>query len=133
MHSAEIQRKLKKTQKALPPFGWDTEPVIGAEEMVEEAFVDVFCDLIYGGGWMDTERCEETDRECNWALVSMPFSHSSVVFFLLFYFVVVRFLNVVGLNICAFCVCGFRWSSSRCLWEGRQRLKARPTLEHRRR
>lgn len=70
-HSAEIQRKLKKTQKALPLFGWDTEPVLGAEEMVEEAFVDVFCDLIYGGGWMDLERCEETDRECNWALVSI--------------------------------------------------------------
>jgi hypothetical protein len=43
---------------------------MGSEEMVEEAFVDVFCDLIYGGGWMDIERGEELDRECNWAMVS---------------------------------------------------------------
>jgi len=66
---AEITRKLKKTQKALPPFGWDTEPVMGTEVIIEEAFMDVFCDLVYGGGWLDTER-EESDRECNWALVS---------------------------------------------------------------
>ncbi|OCH84945.1 hypothetical protein OBBRIDRAFT_891493 [Obba rivulosa] len=81
-HSAEISRKLKKTQKALPPFGWDTEPVLGREEVIEEAFVDVFCDLIYGGGWMDIERCEEVDRECNWALVefkSLPVSRSNTV------------------------------------------------------
>lgn len=68
--SAEMHRKLKKTQKALPPFGWDTEPIMGGEELIEEAFLDVFCDLIYGGGWMDDERREETDRDCNWALVS---------------------------------------------------------------
>ncbi|KAA1476451.1 hypothetical protein DENSPDRAFT_884344 [Dentipellis sp. KUC8613] len=68
-HQAELARKLKKTEKSLPPFGWDTEPVIGAEEVVEEAFLDVFCDLVYGGGWMDLERAEEVDRECNWALV----------------------------------------------------------------
>ena len=67
--SAELHRKLKKTQKALPSFGWDTEPVLGGEEVIEEAFLDVFCDLVYGGGWMDVERGEETDRECNWALV----------------------------------------------------------------
>ncbi|KAJ3520951.1 hypothetical protein NM688_g9086 [Phlebia brevispora] len=67
--SAEIHRKLKKTQKALPAFGWDIEPVVGAEEVIEEGFIDVFCDLIYGGGWMDVERIEEVDRECNWALV----------------------------------------------------------------
>ena len=69
-HSVEIHRKLKKTQKALPSFGWDTEPVLGSEEVIEEAFIDVFCDLVYGGGWLDIERCEEIDRECNWALVS---------------------------------------------------------------
>ena len=69
-HQVEIHRKLKKTQKQLPPFGWDTEPVVSSEEIVEEAFLDVFCDLVYGGGWMDMERVEETDRECNWALVS---------------------------------------------------------------
>lgn len=68
-HSVEIHRKLKKTQKSLPSFGWDTEPVLGSEEVIEEAFVDVFCDLVYGGGWMDIERCEEIDRDCNWALV----------------------------------------------------------------
>ncbi|KAI0698013.1 hypothetical protein BC835DRAFT_1269557 [Cytidiella melzeri] len=67
--SAEIHRKLKKTQKALPPFGWDTEPVLGSEEVIEEAFLDVFCDMIYGGGWLDVERYEEVDRDCNWALV----------------------------------------------------------------
>lgn len=70
-HSAEITRKLKKAQKSLPTFGWDTEPVMGSEEVIEEAFVDVFCDLVYGGGWMDAERCVEIDRECNWALVSL--------------------------------------------------------------
>ena len=40
------------------------------EAIIEEAFVDVFCDLVYGGGWMDKER-EDIDRECNWALVSI--------------------------------------------------------------
>src|SRR6266581_6817411 len=65
---ADITRKLKMTQKSLPPFGWDIEPVMGAEVIIEEAFMDVFCDLMYGGGWMEIER-EEVDRECNWALV----------------------------------------------------------------
>ncbi len=32
---ANITQKLKKTQKSLPPFGWDTEPVIGAEVIIE--------------------------------------------------------------------------------------------------
>ncbi|KZT64696.1 hypothetical protein DAEQUDRAFT_678109 [Daedalea quercina L-15889] len=80
-HSVELHRKLKKTQKALPSFGWDTEPVLGAEEVIEEAFVDVFCDLVYGGGWLDIERSEEIDRECNWALVefkSLPVTKSTV-------------------------------------------------------
>ncbi|KAH9850430.1 hypothetical protein C2E23DRAFT_835083 [Lenzites betulinus] len=79
--SAEMHRKLKKTQKALPPFGWDTEPVLGGEEVIEEAFVDVFCDLIYGGGWMDDDRHEETDRECNWALIefkSLPMARTTI-------------------------------------------------------
>ena len=66
----EIHKKLKKQQKTLPSFGWDTETVIGNEEVIEESFVDVFCDLIYGGGWMDLERGEALDRDCNWALVS---------------------------------------------------------------
>lgn len=68
--NVEMTKKLKKAQKALPTFGWDTEPVVGAEEVIEEAFLDVFCDLIYGGGWMDLERGETLDRDCNWALVS---------------------------------------------------------------
>lgn len=65
--SAEIHRKLKKAQKSLPPFGWDTAPVLGREEMVEEGFLEVFASLVYGSGWMD--RTEHTFRECNWALV----------------------------------------------------------------
>ncbi|KAG6336201.1 hypothetical protein ID866_2878 [Astraeus odoratus] len=80
--NADITRKLKKTQRALPPFGWDTEPVMGSEEVIEESFLDVFCDLVYGGGWMDIERIEETDRECNWALIefkSLPLAQSSVL------------------------------------------------------
>ncbi|KAH8104887.1 hypothetical protein DFH11DRAFT_1733630 [Phellopilus nigrolimitatus] len=65
----DIHRKLKKNvQKALPPFGWDTAPVLdGREDTIEEGFLDVFCDLLYGGGWVD--RTETTFRECNWALV----------------------------------------------------------------
>jgi hypothetical protein len=66
---ADLTHKLKKTQNSLPPFGWDAEPIMGAEVIIEEAFMDVFCDLIYRGGWMEMER-EEVDRECNWALVS---------------------------------------------------------------
>ena len=65
---ADLTRKLKKTQKSLPPFGWDTEPIMGAEVIIEEAFMDVFCDLMYGGGWMEIEW--EVDREYDWALVS---------------------------------------------------------------
>ena len=76
----EMRRKLRKAHRALPPFGWDTEPVMGQEEVIEEAFLDVFCDLVYGGGWMDIEREEDVDRECNWALVeykSLPVSGRS--------------------------------------------------------
>ncbi|KAI0271985.1 hypothetical protein BGY98DRAFT_1108804 [Russula aff. rugulosa BPL654] len=76
----DITRKVKKLQKSLPPFGWDTEPVMGAEVVIEESFVDVFCDLIYGGGWINIGR-EEIDRECNWALVefkSLPMSRSTI-------------------------------------------------------
>ncbi|KAJ3494973.1 hypothetical protein NLJ89_g10702 [Agrocybe chaxingu] len=79
--NTEMTRKLKKAQKSLPAFGWDTEPVIGSEEVIEEAFVDVFCDLIYGGGWMDLERGEMLDRDCNWALVeykSLPPNRTTV-------------------------------------------------------
>ncbi|TCD71065.1 hypothetical protein EIP91_000157 [Steccherinum ochraceum] len=79
-NSAEIHRKLKKTQKTLPQFGWDTEPVLGGEEVIEESFIDVFCDLVWGGGWMDAERMEDIDRDCSWALVefrSLPVSRTT--------------------------------------------------------
>ena len=58
---ADITRKLKKTQQSPSPFGWDTKQVTGTEAIIEEAFVDVFCDLVYGGGWMDMKR-EYIDR-----------------------------------------------------------------------
>jgi len=77
--NAEISKKLKKTQKSLPLFGWDTDPVMASEEVIEEAFVGVFCDLVYGGGWMDIERGEEVDRECNWALVRITVCVSSLL------------------------------------------------------
>jgi len=41
---------------------------MGAEVIIEEAFMDVCCDLMDGGGWMEIER-EEVDRVCNWAPV----------------------------------------------------------------
>jgi len=53
---------------------------MGAEVIIEEAFMDVFCDLMYGGGWMEIER-EEVDQECNWALIefaSLPLTGSTV-------------------------------------------------------
>jgi hypothetical protein len=34
--------------------------------------MNVFCDLMYGRGWMEIE-WEEVDRECNWAMVSAVF------------------------------------------------------------
>ncbi|KAJ6613879.1 hypothetical protein B0H10DRAFT_196553 [Mycena sp. CBHHK59/15] len=72
--NAELTRKLRKAHKALPAFGWDTVPVLGPEEVVEEAFVDVFCDLLWGGGWMERASgvggvTAELARECSWALV----------------------------------------------------------------
>ena len=38
--------QLKKAHKALPAFEWDTNPMVSQEKIVEEAFVDVFCDLL---------------------------------------------------------------------------------------
>ncbi|KAG2356573.1 hypothetical protein BDR07DRAFT_1300167 [Suillus spraguei] len=79
-HNADITKKLKKTARTLPAFGWDTEPVLGTEEVVEEAFVDVFCDLVWGGGWREEVGGilnAEVERECNWALIefkSLPIS-----------------------------------------------------------
>ncbi|OJA17851.1 hypothetical protein AZE42_08897 [Rhizopogon vesiculosus] len=87
-HNADLTKKLKKTARTLPAFGWDTEPVLGTEEVVEEAFVDVFCDLVWGGGWREeiggvvsAEGCAvEVERECSWALIefkSLPISAST--------------------------------------------------------
>ena len=39
------------------------------EAIIEEVFMNVFCDLMYGSGWMEIER-EEANRECNQAQVS---------------------------------------------------------------
>jgi hypothetical protein len=78
-HNADITKKLKKTARTLPAFGWDTEPVLGTEEVMEEAFLDVFCDLVWGGGWREEVvgilgaegRTVEVERECSWALVGV--------------------------------------------------------------
>jgi hypothetical protein len=43
--------------------------MMGTVVVIEEAFMDVLCDLIYGSGWMEIEQ-EEVDREWNWTLVS---------------------------------------------------------------
>ncbi|TDL19323.1 hypothetical protein BD410DRAFT_842224 [Rickenella mellea] len=41
---AEMQCTLKRGQKALHSFGWDTSPVMGDEEVMEDSFMDVFYD-----------------------------------------------------------------------------------------
>ncbi|KAG7442004.1 uncharacterized protein BT62DRAFT_1011045 [Guyanagaster necrorhizus] len=64
---AEYAKKLKKAAKHIPAFGWDTEPVVGQEEVIEEAFLDVFCDILCG--WAGVTDMNEADRECNWALI----------------------------------------------------------------
>ena len=46
----------EKVAKVTPA---DTEPFVGAEAIIEEAFIDVFCDLVYGGGWINIRREEE--------------------------------------------------------------------------
>ncbi|KIY74238.1 hypothetical protein CYLTODRAFT_448003 [Cylindrobasidium torrendii FP15055 ss-10] len=57
-------KKLKKSAKA-PVFNWDTTPVGGQEEVVEEAFLDAFCDIVCS--WPTTDI--EAERECNWAMI----------------------------------------------------------------
>ena len=86
--------KLRKPTK-MPVFGWDTTPVLGGESVVEEAFVDVWSDLIWGTwggttsgpylgrgsmGEAEEERTlkRDLDRECNWVLVH-------AIFFLAYY------------------------------------------------
>ncbi len=29
---------------------------MGTKTIIEEAFIDVFCDFVYGGGWIDVGR-----------------------------------------------------------------------------
>ncbi|KAK0479319.1 hypothetical protein IW261DRAFT_1480216, partial [Armillaria novae-zelandiae] len=65
--SAEYAKKLKKAPKHIPAFGWDTEPVVGQEKVIEEAFLDVFCDIVCG--WASVSDLNECDRECNWSLI----------------------------------------------------------------
>ncbi|KAK0479296.1 hypothetical protein IW261DRAFT_1480112, partial [Armillaria novae-zelandiae] len=64
---AEYAKKLKKAPKHIPAFGWDTEPVVGQEKVIEEAFLDVFCDIVCG--WASVSDLNECDRECNWSLI----------------------------------------------------------------
>ncbi|KAG8907512.1 hypothetical protein FRB99_003885 [Tulasnella sp. 403] len=68
-HADDIHRKLKKTQKVLPQFGWDTTPVAGQEWTIEEGFVSCWADLLLSSGWMT--RYEGTFRDSNWALVEL--------------------------------------------------------------
>ncbi|CAE6409457.1 unnamed protein product [Rhizoctonia solani] len=65
--SEDLHRKLKKQQKVLPTFGWETTPVAGQEWVVEEAFLDCWADLIWSSGWCERE--ERTHRDSSWALV----------------------------------------------------------------
>ncbi|RDB25790.1 hypothetical protein Hypma_006067 [Hypsizygus marmoreus] len=55
----------------------DTEPVIGNDKVIEEPFVNVFCALMYGGGWVDLETDEKLDRDYNCALVPQSFRYVS--------------------------------------------------------
>ncbi|WVO13648.1 hypothetical protein L204_101269 [Cryptococcus depauperatus] len=85
----ELVKRLYKAQKEAVPFEWNTTPnvgmfledcnLVGIEGLggmkqdskgriyVEEAWVDVWCDLMMGSGWVDRE--ELTFRESNWAIV----------------------------------------------------------------
>lgn len=90
----QLAKRLHKAQKDAVPFHYDTLPVFGkdvpflgdddgvnlggtggGEQQVdgkggvylEEAWVDVWADLMLGAGWMDRE--ELTFREANWAIV----------------------------------------------------------------
>ncbi|KAF8321190.1 hypothetical protein DL93DRAFT_2072957 [Clavulina sp. PMI_390] len=66
-HSAEITRKLRKQQKALPNFGWETTAISGRNWVVEESMIAAWAELCLSSGWMD--RGEGTFRESNWVLI----------------------------------------------------------------
>ncbi|KAI6144186.1 hypothetical protein BKA82DRAFT_4175223 [Pisolithus tinctorius] len=80
--SVSIARKLRKAQHVQQPqIELDSEPVVGSEVVIEEAFLSVFCDLIYGSGWSSIGHGEKIDRESNWALVefkALPVNETSV-------------------------------------------------------
>lgn len=76
-----VIRKLRKAPHVQPQVELVSEPILGSEEVVEEAFLGVFCDLIYGGGWSDMEHVEKVDKESNWALIefkALPVNETSV-------------------------------------------------------
>lgn len=62
-----VTQRIKKLQKGLPSFDYNTQPRFGPQIVLEEAFVDAWADLLISAGWMDRE--EMTLRECNWAIV----------------------------------------------------------------
>ncbi|OWZ45114.1 hypothetical protein C356_03199 [Cryptococcus neoformans c45] len=90
----QLAKRLHKAQKDAVPFHYDTLPVFGRDVpfpndddrmslggraggmeqvdgkggvYVEEAWIDVWADLMLGAGWVDRE--ELTFREANWAIV----------------------------------------------------------------
>lgn len=65
----ELRKKLKKAHKESLPFTWDTTPTLSGAKgpLVEEMFLDVWVDLLHGGGWSDRE--ELTFRPSNWVLM----------------------------------------------------------------
>ncbi|KAJ3935670.1 MAG: hypothetical protein NXY57DRAFT_426655 [Lentinula lateritia] len=67
---SESKKLRKKAKNGAPTFSWDTEPVLGPEQIIEEAFLDVYCDLLQGSGWNEGLHSLASDnRPCNWALV----------------------------------------------------------------
>ena len=66
--SHELTRKLRKQQKELPTFGWETGAVAGRDWLVEEGMLGCWAELCLSTNWID--RSEGTFREANWVLVS---------------------------------------------------------------
>lgn len=80
-HSSELTRKLRKQQKSLPTFGWETGAVAGRDWIIEEGMINAWAELCLSSGWMD--RLEGTFRESNWAFVRLSTSCSAVVLHLI--------------------------------------------------
>jgi hypothetical protein len=80
---AEILTKIRKTNKTVPPFAYDTRPAVKNSPSLEgrsdgqmhskpytrldEVFVEVFADVLLGNGW--SNRDELTHREANFTVV----------------------------------------------------------------